>query len=189
MDIDANNIKSFQATGNQQAFGELMRKYKDRVFNFCLCYLEKYDDADDCTQEIFIKLYENLHTFRFEAKFSTWLYRIMINSCKNMKRSKHYSMRGRIQETDISGASLEEINNCSHSPEKVLINEELGRAIREAIQTLKGSQKMVLIMSDIDGRAYEEIAKITNFKIGTVKSKLARARLKVAEILKSKNIT
>lgn len=112
----------------------------------------------------------------------------MINSCKNMKRSKHFSMRARIIETDISGTSIEEINNSSLSPEKVLINEELGRAVREAIHTLKGPQKMVLIMRDIDGRTYDEIAEITHLKIGTVKSKLARARLKVAEILKSKNI-
>ena len=184
IDADAENIRLFQSSGNQQAFGNLMKKHKDKVFNFCAYYLGNTDDADDCTQEVFIKVFEKINDFRFKSKFSTWLYRIMINTCKNTKQTKHYRMKNNLRQIDGKEESL---TNNSSSPEKLLINEETGTAINLAIQQLQETQKIVLMLRDIEGKSYEEIAEITGFKTGTVKSKLARARLKTAEKLKSMN--
>jgi len=183
MDQDAGNIKLFLERNDVRAFGELMNKYKDQVFNYCFAYFGNSDDADDNTQEIFITVYEKLGSFKFESLFSSWLYRIMINHCHNTYRSKVYRMRQKMNNVEYT-----DIRNGNLSPESATINKELETIIYNAINLLKGKQKTVLILRDIDGKSYEEISEITELNIGTVKSALARARKKVAFTLKSQHI-
>ncbi len=183
-------IKSFQQTQNREAFSKLISKHKNTVFNFCFRYLGNYDDADDCTQEIFIKLFHNLHSFKFQSKFSTWLYRIIINTCKDLQGSKYKRQLSnviRLSTYSIQNESRAEVDIVDHSqnPENILKNKELGDLINKAINKLKGKQKTVLLLRDIEGRSYEEIAEIAELNLGTVKSNLARARIKLAGILKN----
>ncbi len=185
MDRDAEHIKQFLANGDKKAFGNLMTKYKDQVFNFCYAWLGNYEDADDCTQEIFIKAFENLGSFRFDSKFSTWLYRLMVNHCKNTVKTKYYRQK---QLTNGADALQHHRTTDILSPEKITLNKEMEELVYSAINLLKGIQKTVLILRDIDGKNYDEIAEITHLKSGTVKSTLARARYKVAEILKKQNL-
>ncbi|MEA3479845.1 MAG: sigma-70 family RNA polymerase sigma factor [Bacteroidota bacterium] len=187
-DIDQADIKLFLETNDSSAFERLLLKYQDRVYNFCLRYLGNEADASDCTQEIFIRLYENLHSFRFESKFSTWLYRITTNTCKNMTTSKHFRIQRHTQSINSNRITNNQqpITNNYPNPHEVLQGMELSSILQLAIDTLKGRQKTVLILRDLDGHSYEEIATITGLKLGTVRSTLNRARLKVAGIISNK---
>lgn len=188
-DIDQTDIKLFLKTNDSSAFERLLLKYQDQVYNFCYRYLGNEADASDCTQEIFIRLFENLHRFRFESKFSTWFYRITLNTCKNMKSSKAYRVHQEaVRENDseeVPNGKLQIANN-DPNPQEILQITELKNIFQMALDQLKGKQKTVLILRDLEGRSYEEIASITSLKLGTVRSTLNRARLKVAGIISNK---
>jgi len=190
IDLDNSLIRNFQIQNDENSFSELITKYKDLVFNLCYRYLGDYDEANDCSQEIFIKIDHSVKKFRFESKFSTWLYAVCVNTCRNWTTTLSYRRKQkvlRISTMDTPGKNnmLFEIEDKSDSPTQILDNKDLNIIIQEAINTLKGKQKSVLILRDIEGRSYEEIAMITKLNIGTVKSSLARARFKLAGLLKS----
>jgi len=183
MDPDIADIKQILDNQNTRAFSRLMHKYKNRVYNYCYAYFGNSDDADDNTQEIFIRVYKNLGSFKFGSQFSSWLYRIMINHCHNTYKSKAYRMRRQMDH--IEGR---EVRNGRKDPESATISKEMEKIIYESINLLKGKQKTILILRDIDVRSYEEITEITGLNMGTVKSTLARARGKVATALKNQHI-
>ena len=187
-DPDADLISAFKS-GNTRAFDRLVLRYKDRIFNLCYRSLGDYQEAYDTAQEIFIKVYKNLHSFRGEASFLTWLYTIAGNTCKNRLKSLEYRYRskkvslnnpynqeGENQESDIEDES--------GSPLVVLEKKEKMKIIQGAIDSLPAEQKLVVILRDIEGLSYDEIIKITGHRSGTVKSKLARARLVLREKLR-----
>lgn len=183
IDLDHLEIKKFLEAGDTSAFERLLMKYQDRVYNFCFRYLGNEADASDCTQEVFIRVYQNLHAFRFEAKFSTWLYRITLNTCKNMKSSKTYrTYQEAVRNTNGNELPTSNLQfpTSNPNPEELLQGSELKNLLEMAIGNLKGIQKTVLILRDIDGHSYEEIAEITGLNPGTVRSTLNRARLKIA---------
>jgi RNA polymerase sigma-70 factor (ECF subfamily) len=165
------------------AFAELMRKHQKAVFNLCLRMLNHYEDAADCAQETFIKAYRSLEKFRFESSFGVWLYRIALNTCKNRLNSAQYRHRGQMigydpksREKRAVGIDEMEIKDESRSPELVLAQKNLQEHILAAIAALPHKQRILIVLCDIEDRSYEEIANITGLKLGTVKSKLARAR-------------
>jgi RNA polymerase sigma-70 factor (ECF subfamily) len=173
--------------GNERAFDELVGLYKRFVFNLCYRLLGDYDDADDCAQEVFIKVHKSLEGFRFDSSFKTWLYRIAVNTCKNRFRSLEYRMgqrRVRLDIEDEEDKKQVEIGNNKESPATALRRKEIGRLIQSAINKLPTDQKLVVVLRDMEGRSYEEISEITGLKLGTLKSKLSRARLRLRESLK-----
>ena len=175
--------------GERKAFDELIRLHQRQVFNLCFRILGDYDEADDCAQEVFIKVSRNLKGFRFESAFGTWIYRITVNTCKNRLTSLDYRLKSRKiridMERDMDQQSQPiEIEDKSQSPARELISKELDRLIQRAINALPDRQKLVIVLRDIEGRSYEEIGEITGFKLGTVKSKLSRAREQLRESLK-----
>jgi RNA polymerase sigma-70 factor (ECF subfamily) len=178
---DAALVKAFQA-GNRAAFDELVLKHKDRLFNLCLKFLGDYQEANDSAQEVFVKVYRSLRKFRFESAFSTWLYRIAVNTCKNKLKSSEYRHRKKMVHLDNPG-TLEvstgglEISNETRSPLDELERRERLNLIRRAIDTLPPAHKMVVVLRDIEALSYEDIAHITGYSLGTVKSRLSRARL------------
>ena len=185
-DIDQADIKLFVETNDTYAFERLLVKYQDQVYNYCYRYLGNEADASDCTQEIFIRLFENLKSFRFESKFSTWFFRVTLNTCKNMAGSKSYRMEQQAVRNGIAEQapnSKYQIPNNNSNPEILIQEKELNQLLQNAIDKLKGKQKTVLILRDLDGHSYEEIASITGLNIGTVRSTLNRARLKIAGII------
>ena len=176
-------------TDKSGAFDRLVLKYRDMVFNSCYRMLGDYDDANDCAQDIFIKVFKNLKSFKFNSSFSTWLYRIVTNSCKNRLASLDYRMKQkkiRIDGPDNPGDGTNkiEISNGSFSPEAVYEKKETFKIIQDAINTLPGNQKVLVLLRDIEGRSYSDISDITGLKLGTVKSKLARARNTLKDKLK-----
>lgn len=186
---DAALIRAFHE-GDKAAFDKLVLKHKDRLFNLCYRLLGDYEEANDSAQETFIKVYRALKRFRFESAFSTWLYRIAVNTCKNKLKSSAYRQKRKMVPLDnpvLANRSQpsREIQDESQSPAIELEKKERMRIIQEAIDALPPEQKEVVTLRDIEGFSYEEVAEITGFNLGTVKSRLARARQDLRKKLRS----
>lgn len=183
-------VRSFLA-GDRRAFDRLVLLQKKQVFNLCYRFLGDYDDADDCAQEVFVKVSRTLKGFRFESSLKTWLHRVTVNTCKNRLNSLEYRLRSRRERIDMVRETDDEARNAdiednTRSPEAELVRKEIDRLIQGAIDTLPAKQKLVVVLRDIEGRSYEEIVEITGLRPGTVKSKLSRARQQLRETLKGK---
>ena len=181
-------VKTFQAN-DKKAFDQLILLHKKMVFNLCYKFLDNYAEADDCAQEVFIKVYSSLEKFRFEASFTTWLYRITVNTCKNRLNSLEFRFRFkkiRINHSKAqqNGPPSVEVRDDSLSPASVLKRKEIYRHIQNAINRLPAQHKIIVVLRDMEDYSYAEIVEITGLKLGTVKSKLARARQQLRYILK-----
>jgi len=187
-DPDVLLIQGFIDNRDSQNFNRLMDKYQDRVYNFCYRFLGNESDAADCSQEILIKIFRSLDKFEFRAKFSSWLYRISLNTCNEMVRSKEYRhRRHRVGTESLNKENLlhKKVDvSREFDPEISLYRKQINEAFQDALDKLKTVHKTLIILRDIEGHTYEEIAKITGMKIGTVRSNLARARYKMAGQLK-----
>jgi RNA polymerase sigma-70 factor (ECF subfamily) len=190
-ELESNRLVESFLSGDRNAFDRLIRLHQGRVFNLCYRFIGDYDDADDCAQEVFIKVHRSLGSFRFESSFSTWLYRVTVNTCKNRLNSLEYRIKSRRIRMEVAkdpniAARRADIPGNPITPAIELIRKEIDLLIQKAVDALPVEQKMVVVLRDFDGRSYEEIAEITGFPLGTVKSKLSRARLQLSETLKGK---
>jgi RNA polymerase sigma-70 factor (ECF subfamily) len=191
---DFDLIKAFLENADDRAsFNRLVLKYKDMVFNLCFRLLGDYDEANDCAQEIFIKVFNNLKKFKFESSFTTWLYRISVNTCKNNLSSLTSRMKKKMMSLDNPGVDHESLTGSdyridardnSYNPVKLYEKKEREIIIQEAVDSLKGKEKILIVLRDIEGKSYEEIVDITGLNMGTVKSRLARARQELREKLR-----
>jgi len=189
---DSALVRAFNA-GQKDAFDLLVLRHKDRIFNLCLWYLGDYQEANDIAQEIFIKVFRSLGMFKFKSAFSTWLYRIAVNTCKNRLKSMEFRFKKRMRRLNHPGISqsnnpsaeiASEIADESGSPLDRLEKKERAIRVRKTINALPDKKKTMIILRDIEGFSYAEICMITGLKPGTVKSRLARARLTLKEKLK-----
>lgn len=186
---DALLVRSFQE-GDKTAFDQLVNKHKARLFNLCYWFLGDYEEANDSAQETFIKVYRSLTRFRFESAFSTWLYRIAVNTCKNKLKSSHYRHTKQAVRLENPGQPHKreapmEIRDEAPSPLMEIEKKEKAALMRQAINSLPPEQKEVVALRDIEGFSYDAIAEITGLNLGTLKSRLARARLSLREKLRS----
>jgi len=185
IDIDIALVREFMENRNGPAFTRIMTKYKNTVYAFCFRYTGNRQDAEDIAQEVFIRVYRYIETFRGESRFSSWLYRLTVNTCHNyVRRRKRFRIPGmvRVDKYDLSEDRISvEVPDTAADPEQSLINKELGMIIRISVARLRGRQRSVVILKDFLGRSYEEIARIMNMSMGSVKSTLSRGRLKVAK--------
>jgi RNA polymerase sigma-70 factor, ECF subfamily len=179
-------IREFLAD-NPRAFDRLVLKHQSMVLNLCFRIIGDYDEANDCAQETFIKVYNNLSKFRFQSSFSTWLYRIAINTCRNKLASAGSRMRKKTvridSPSDLDGETLD-INDCSFNPAEVFEKKEESRLIYNAILALPEELRVLVVLRDLEGKSYEDIADVTGVNLGTVKSRLARARHILREALR-----
>lgn len=176
--------------GNKSSFDRLVLRYQNRVVNLCFRMTGDYEEAVDCAQEIFVKVFRSLDHFRFQSSFSTWLYRITVNTCKNRLSSFKYRFHRKmirldeIPRTDgdcrtgrnSPNPGQREIVNGSASPADVLERRENEALLQKAIDSLPKTHKAALVLRDIEGLSYEEIGSILGCGLGTVKSRIARAR-------------
>ncbi len=165
-EMDFQLIRSFN-DGDESAFTKLILRHKEKMRNLCYVTIGDSDNIDDIIQDVLINVYKNLSNFRFEAKFSTWLYRITVNKCRDYLRKKK------------TRSVLVPIDNQYnlHSPNSRLDEEpDLSRILNSAINRLPEKLKTPLIMRDVEGFSYNEIAEKLNLEIGTVKSRIFRAR-------------
>ncbi len=179
-------VRAFQE-GNRGAFDALVKRHHGRIFNLCFRMLGDSDEANDLAQETFIKAFNGLKRFRFEASFSTWLYRIAVNACKNRMRLVAYRLRRNTLSTNgkaslgEGGASLQ-LKDGNPLPLEAVEAKERALQIQEAILSLSPEHRAVVLLRDMEGLSYEAIADVIGKNLGTVKSRLSRAR----QILKEK---
>ncbi len=166
---------------DERAFRELVNDHRDRVFNITYRMLGNRHEAEDVAQEVFITVFKTIETFREESKFSTWLYRVTVNHCKNRIKylaRRHDRDRDELDETSqqqngaVSGAPV----RAKH-PDKALESAQMEKLLQEAIASLDDDQRAVVILRDVEDLSIEEICEITGLPDGTVKSRLHRARL------------
>jgi len=187
---DKGLIRAIQS-GDRDAFDELVLRHKDRLFNLIYRFLGDYQEANDCAQETLIKVFKSIKNFRFESTFSTWLFRIAVNTCKNRLKSSAYRWGKKTVSLETPDGSspdnpVVEIVNGSPSPVVQLEKKEKMMRIQEALSSLPEEQNRVVVLRDIEGLSYQEIADITGLNPGTVKSRLARGRLALRSELKGK---
>jgi RNA polymerase sigma-70 factor (ECF subfamily) len=173
-------------TGNHAAFGELIRRHQDRIYTIVLGQLLSREDALDLTQEVFLKAHRRLADFREDCVFSTWLYRIAVNSCIDFARRRRrqqepFSLEGEV----LAEAGYEPVDErVAADPERWLVNKELGALLRNAVQALPEPLRLAVILHDIEGLAQKEIADIMGCPLGTVKSRIQRGRYELRDRLR-----
>jgi RNA polymerase sigma-70 factor, ECF subfamily len=170
--------------GDINSFKDLFEFHKEMVFNVCLKFLEDSDDAKDISQDIFIKVYNSINTFKFESKFSTWLYRICVNHCLNHLRKKK-SMKWLSLDNISERFNKEEseITDKSTQTDKLFERKESEEIIRKAIDSLPSNQKIALTLSKFEELSYNEIASIMDCSLSSVESLLFRAKQNMAKKL------
>lgn len=159
--------------GDLNSFEVLINTYSSIVYNILFRILGNEEDAKDVSQEVFIKVYKKLSTFKGQSKFSTWLYRITVNSAKDfIKKRKDVVM---VDNYEAIEREFTPTNDYHKKDDSMMINQGLRR--------LKDELREIIVLKDIQGFSYEEISGILDINIGTVKSRLNRARLKLREHL------
>ncbi|HUX93025.1 MAG TPA: sigma-70 family RNA polymerase sigma factor [Ignavibacteriaceae bacterium] len=173
LDDDFSLIKRF-IDGDESTFNLLVLRHKEKVRNIIYLTLNNHELVDDIAQEVFLTVYKNLKRFRFESQFTTWLYRVTINKCKDhLRKIKIRSIFTPIKDE-------EEDFGYSTSPDE----KDIAEIVRKAIDQLPEKLKIPLLLKDIEGLSYQEIAESIQCEIGTVKSRIFRAREGLRNILK-----
>jgi RNA polymerase sigma-70 factor (ECF subfamily) len=168
--------------GDQEAYGELVLRYQDRIYNLCRKYVYDQDAALDIAQTAFIRAYRALGTFRQDARFSTWLYRIAVNEAISYTRKR--KVRSAVSIDQEEGAIP--VSGNTRAPEAGLEQRETQRMVQRAIAELPEEYRIVILLRDIEDRSYDEIAEMMNVPLGTVRSRIHRARQDLREKLKDK---
>lgn len=171
--------------GDLDSFNELVARYEKRVFNFAYRMAGNWDDANDVAQEAFIRVFNSIGTFRGDANFATWLYRIVTNVyLDERKRAKAHMQTSLEEYIELDENSVaRQIEDDGPTPEESVEGKERNQLLQKAIESLPEYQRMMVILYHTQCKSYEEIAQIMNLPIGTVKSRLNRARLALKEKL------
>lgn len=169
--------------GDTTAFNELVLRHQDRTYNLCRHVLGNAHDAEDAAQDVFIKAYRSLDRFQPGASLSTWLYRIAVNTCIDYKRRPFFeSLFKRTAEGD---EVMVDLPSGGPSPERLYEAKEAGLALRQGLAKLSPKLRAAIILKDVEGLSYEEIAETLDISIGTVKSRISRAREELRELMES----
>jgi len=172
--------------GDEQAFRELVVKYQRRVYQLALGMTKDPDDAMDISQETFVRVHRYLPSFKGDSSFFTWTYRIAMNLCLDHQRRK-----GRVERVDAEEGDEAEIEAAMDppsaalaAPQRATLNAELKEKIEEALQGLSENHRSILLLREVEGLSYEELAKVLGIRKGTVMSRLFHARLKMQKKLR-----
>ncbi len=171
--------------GDKKAFDLLVLKYQQKVANLVSRYIKDSSEVFDVTQEAFIKAYRALPKFRGDSAFYTWLYRIAINTAKN-----HLAARGRRPPSDdVEAVTAEQLDSGDRlrdvdTPERLLLKDEIARTIRQAVEELPEDLRTAITLREMEGLSYDEIAQAMECPIGTVRSRIFRAREAIDKKLK-----
>lgn len=168
--------------GDARAFQELVRRHQDRVFSICLRMLGDASEAEDICQDVFLAVHRHLPRFRGDSRLSTWIFRVTRNHCLN--RLKYLERRGSDGDAALdrldAGALSSALVTAPEGPERALLAAEQRRLVHEALLRLSAEHRLLVVLRDIEGLAYEDIARVTALPVGTVKSRLHRARAALA---------
>lgn len=176
---------------DRTAFDEVVCRYKNKVYNYLFRMIGNASDAEDVTQEVFVRLYTSLDSFRSQASLNTWLFRIAGNLCiDHFRRSKkHRAVAYSLDEPVGESGSVEtasaghEVADTTYEPSRLMEQHEMSQQIQLALNGLPEKLRAVLLLYDIEGMPYEEIAQVVGCPLGTVKSRLFNARLQLRQRL------
>lgn len=174
--------------GDVAAFEELTEAYQKKIFNLAYRMVGNYDDAGDMAQEALIRIFRSIGSFKEQSSFSTWVFRITTNVCldeiRKRKNKKAFSLDEEIHTED--GEMQRQIISDDPLPDEIAEREELRSIVNKAINSLPEEQKIIITLRDIQSLSYEEIANVLSCPVGTVKSRINRARQALKNILLSK---
>lgn len=171
--------------GRRESFGILVTRYQSRLYNAAVRLVDTPEDAADVVQDAFLNAYQSLRSFKGDAEFFTWLYRIAFNTAISLKRKKKPTLSlDASRNGEHRDHQREPIDSSEYvKPGAALERTEEETLLRAALARLSGEHREVLVMKDIDGLKYEEIAEVMGVPIGTIRSRLHRARLELRELL------
>ena len=186
---DAELVRRFKE-GDRSAYAEIVRRYQHRVYTMCIRWMGDDQIAEEVAQDVFLALYRALGDFRGDAQLSTWIYRVVVNHCKNRRlyrrrraSDRHEPLEGPQRDDDDPPRQI-----ASEGPgtDHLLHQSEAELLVREALALLDEEQRAIIVMRDVDDLSYEEIGEILDLPRGTVKSRLHRARAELAKVLSRK---
>lgn len=169
--------------GNVNDFEKLVTAYEKNVYSLALRMVGDPEDAADMTQETFIKAYRSLSSFRGDSKFSSWLYRIASNVCLDFLRSRSRHPQVSLSSSDEDGRTAFELPDMSRNPEEQLMKKLSMEAVRRGLEQLPEQQRQILVLRELGGLSYAELARILGLEEGTVKSRIFRARKRLCALL------
>ena len=174
--------------GNTNAFEDLVLEYQDQVYHIALKMVGNEEDAFDLSQEAFLKAYRSLRSFRGEAGFGSWLYRMTANLCIDFlrKRKRRGTEQAASLDDEEPSGRPREIPDLRWEPQDVLQRKELRAEVQAGLRRLPDEQRLILVLRDVEGFSYKEISDALKIELGTVKSRIYRARAHLAAILTEK---
>jgi RNA polymerase sigma-70 factor (ECF subfamily) len=182
--MDELALVSAARTGDLPAFNQLVLNYQSLAYNVAYRIVGEQDAAADATQDAFIKAYKALNGFRGKS-FKPWLLRIVTNTCYDHLRAKKRKPTANLDDVLVNPEHSWRLQDPGERPEEYAERLELGRALQQAIEQLPPEQRIVVVLSDVQGLTYDEIAEVTGISLGTVKSRLSRARAKLRDYLQA----
>lgn len=177
--MDERRLLQKAQEGDRKAFEALVALHSRRVYNLALGHTGRHHDAEEIAQTVFVKVWRALPQFRGASAFSTWLYRLTLNACTDHYRRE----RKRRGDLSLDDPDLAPIRDAAPSPEEIVIQREEEAILRKALAELPEQHRVILILREMDGLDYQEIAQVLDLEMGTVKSRLARARRALREKL------
>ncbi len=184
--LDDVEVVSVFLTGEERAFDELVERYQSRLLNFVYRTIGDRDRAEDLVQEVFIRVYRHLSRFDRTKKFSTWIYTIASNLAKNELRNRSRNPLVLFQTIKAKFEDEErplQFEDTQSRPDDMYRKRHLREAVEDSVAKLPVHHREVFVLRELEGKSYEEIAEITGVNLGTVKSRLNRARSAFAEII------
>ena len=175
--MNENQLAELAKQGDKRAFEQLVLLYEKKIYGLALRYLGDEQDALDASQEVFIRVFRFIKGFKNESSFSTWIYKIAVNVCRDMASHR----MPLVSLSDDEGET--EIADVRFSPETEFEKRELKRLLSEGIKALDEDHRQVIILRDMQNLSYEKIAEILGINVGTVKSRIARGRDKLRRYL------
>jgi len=170
------------------AFDEIVARYKDEIYNYIWRMISNHDDVEDLAQEVFVRAFAAIKSFRRESNLRTWLYRIATNLCVDRYRRKGLEKQSIVplerEESEEGQSKSIDLPDDTYDPQRIYERSELQTEIQKALMKLPEKQRAVVLLFDLEGMSYEEIARVLDCPIGTVKSRLFNARLSLRKLLR-----
>lgn len=179
--MDEKHILARAKRGELDAFEELVRRYEKRVYAVALRSSGSPEDAADIVQEVFLRAWRSIESFRGDSGFSTWLFRITMNMCVDFAR--HKQAQPQTQSMVDEEENERPMPDTAPTPEEHLENRELGRELAAALEEISEEHRRIVLLRDVSGMSYTEIAEVLEISEGTVKSRLSRARIALRKVL------
>lgn len=182
--MEEKHILTRARRGETAAFEELVRLYEKRVYAVALRSSGNPEDAADIVQEVFLRAWRSIESFRGDSGFSTWLFRITMNLC--VDHARHKRAQPQTQPIVTDDETERPLPDPAPTPEEHLDNRELGRELAAALEEISEEHRRIVLLRDVSGMSYTEIAEVLEISEGTVKSRLSRARIALRKVLLSR---